>query len=224
MRQLVLFLGLLLPLSLLAAEWELRKEEDGIVVHTRDVQGQSFAEYRGRCVLECELTEALAVLHDVAAFNDWMPDTENARLLQRSNCDQVYALETPAPWPVSRRDGVYRYHFERDTTLAFVRIAISALPEELPEQKGCQRVVAANGFWLLRPLEAGGLQVTYQLLVNPGGSLPAWLANTKAVSRPYEMLHHLRARVAAKAASTEETVALCDTDLHNWIVKVDSEE
>ena len=224
MKQLIVILALLIPLLLSAAEWELRKEEEGIVIHTREAPGSNFAEYRGVVELECTLVDVLRILSDVETFADWMPDTENVELLSRTGCEQVYALETPAPWPVSRRDGVYKYRFERDTQLDVMRVAIRALPEELPERKGCVRVSSAEGFWLLKSLPDGKLAVSYQLLVDPGGSLPGWLANTKAVSRPFEMLHHLRERVAQLSAESEAQLEPCDADLDAWLTTLQAEE
>lgn len=39
---------------------------------------------------------------------------------------------------------------------------------------------------------AGGVNVTYQMHISPGGSIPNWLANQTVVDTPYGTLKALR--------------------------------
>ena len=48
-----------------------------------------------------------------------------------------------------------------------------------------------EGFWSLTPRE-GEIEVIYEVHSEPGGSVPAWLANSFVVDAPFNTLQGLR--------------------------------
>jgi hypothetical protein len=52
--------------------------------------------------------------------------------------------------------------------------------------------------WTITPLKDGSLSLEYQLLVDPGGSVPAWLVNLAVVDGPFETMSALREKVKEK--------------------------
>ena len=61
-----------------------------------------------------------------------------------------------------------------------------------PEQPRLVRVSKFEGFWQMRPVGEGQVEVIYQAHTEPGGSLPAWLANSFVVDVPLHTLLALR--------------------------------
>ena len=51
------------------------------------------------------------------------------------------------------------------------------------------------GFWKLTPIAENKTKVEYQMHVEPGGYVPAWLANMKIVDTPYTFMYNLREQV-----------------------------
>ena len=70
-------------------------------------------------------------------------------------------------------------------------------PKSVPPKKGMVRVQAMSGYWAFIPVLVDGknsknVKVTYELSIDPGGSLPKWLVNTLAVDFPFYTLKNLR--------------------------------
>ena len=72
---------------------------------------------------------------------------------------------------------------------------MTALPEYSAEVKGVVRIPYLDGFWLLEKIDDNKTKVTYQVHADPGGTIPAWLANATAVNNPYETLRNMRVNI-----------------------------
>ncbi len=186
----------LFALSLPAQNWELKKDKNGIKVYTKDVPGSNFKAFKGTTVLKAELSQVLAVIKDVEGYVDWMPNSKQAEELHHpADHHQIYYMATKAPWPVSDRDGVYQFQIEHDHGSNTTTVEIEALPDYLPEKDGHVRITRTDGFWRLEDLGDGRIDVHYEVLAEPGGNIPAWLAQSKVVSVPYDTLMGLKERV-----------------------------
>ena len=95
-----------------------------------------------------------------------------------------------APWPVKPRDSIVRVATEFSADGSVMRY-LNEETEYLPLPQGFVRVSQLEGFWQLKPVE-GGVEVVYQVHSDPGGSLPAWLANSFVVDAPFNTLINLR--------------------------------
>lgn len=182
------------------AAWTLAKEADGIKVYVREANGSTLKEFRGEVELPASPERVVRVLKDAAAFRQWMPDVVASELLKSSDQEQLHYLENSAPWPVSHRDGVYHFSYSRssDAMAPVVTVRVEAVPRYLPLREGKVRVPMARGQWTLSPTKSG-VSVSYQMLAEPGGSIPAWLANQAVVDTPFKTLKGLRSYLQAPA-------------------------
>lgn len=173
--------------------WSLEKDADGIKVYTRVVSSSALREFRGEVEVAASPERVVQVLKDADAFFRWMPDVVKSELLKSTETDQYHYLENAAPWPVSHRDGVYHFTYLRTPdAIAKVNVRVEAVPNYRPEHKGVVRVPRAVGAWTLVPTSKG-TNVAYQMLAEPGGSIPSWLANKTVVDTPFKTLKGLRA-------------------------------
>lgn len=60
-----------------------------------------------------------------------------------------------------------------------------------PRSEGVVRVAKVDGFWQFTA-QGERVEVVYQVGSDPGGSVPAWLANSFVVDAPYNTLYKLR--------------------------------
>jgi hypothetical protein len=180
----------LLPLG----DWQLKKNEDGIKVYTRAVPNSALDEFKGVAAVNASVAQIEAVLKDVEAMPSWLPDNEVAELLKSEGNVLYYYSVTDAPFPVDDRDAILRFTFTKEGNN--LRVSLIGLPDYKPAVSGRVRIPQIEGFWLLEPLGANKTKVTYQVLANPGGSIPAWLANATAVDNPFNTLKGLRGHVA----------------------------
>ena len=176
-------------------DWKLKKDADGIKVYTRPVEGEAMNETKAVTKLNASLSATVAMLIDVENFHSWSPSTKSSRLLeQKSATEIIYYVETEAPWPVSDRDGIYTMRISQEPS-GLVKIVTGCLPDYLPENKGLVRIPKSEGSWIVKPLGDKEVELTYQNLADPGGSIPDWVANSGSVGIPYKMLKRMSQQV-----------------------------
>ena len=188
-----LLLSVLVANSVIAAEWELQRDESGITVFTRPVPNSGIREFKGIANVNHSTKAILALLRDSDRFKTWFPNTPESKLVQRDGNVSIQYSVMDAPWPVSDRDNVLRSVTHRDEASGRIEIQVAAAPEAYPEQPERVRVKKAKGSWTLEPLGDSQTRVTFQMHLDPGGGIPEWLTNARVVESPFEALTNMRA-------------------------------
>lgn len=170
--------------------WKLQKDEQGIEVYTRSLEGSSLDEFKGITTIPVTVADILEALRDVDSWVDWVPGLETAQLISLEGNEQYHYTENDAPFPVQNRDSYVRYRYLEIEN--GVCVEFNAIPDYGPKKEGKVRVPFAKGFWLLESISETRTRVTYQVQAQPGGSVPDWLANAGSVDTPYYTLTGLR--------------------------------
>jgi len=76
-------------------------------------------------------------------------------------------------------------------------VSLNPLPDFIAEDKNFVRIRKGSGFWELNE-DDDNVKVTYQFHGEPGGEIPAWLANSFVVSQPFKTLENLRNNIKSK--------------------------
>jgi len=177
----VLLLMLLTGVAV-AGDWELVHEGEGLSVERRDYRGSELDEIRGRLRLRASLNAVMALLKDDGFNDEWVYRSGGARILQDAGYPRAYVYGiVEAPFPMTNRDTVVRFDYRQDPESKVITIDITNFPEFIPAEPGYVRVPDFGGFWKLRPLDDGWVEVTYQVYGDPGGWIPVWLANRAAL-------------------------------------------
>ncbi len=184
--------------SIIAQEnWKLQKDKDNIKVYTKKMEGYDLKASKVISVLETTIPQLVAVLMDADNFYKVIPTSKSSKLLKKfSDSERVYYVRTDAPWPANDRDGIYSLKFSQNPNSKVVLVTIGCLPNLIPKSEGYVRVPASEGFWQFTSLSKGKVEVIYQNVSDPGGSVPAWLANSSVVDIPFETIKNLKERVA----------------------------
>lgn len=192
-----LYLGLLVLFSFYSlrlgaqnTDWQLKKNDAGIKVYTRSVEGFPLDEFKGEMVLDASVNQIKAVIKNAAQMPQWVPDCEQVKLLKKEGESQIHYSITSVPFPLDNRDAIIRYDFI--TTPKGLKITLNGLPGYVPEKDDLVRIPYLQGFWLLEEVAPNKVKVTYQVQANPGGAIPTWLANATAVNNPFNTLKNLR--------------------------------
>lgn len=179
-----------------ATPWVLEKHEAGIKVFTRKIEGSGNKEFRAETAIPGTLSEFVAVMQTVDRYQEWMPDTETSKLIARkSETNLFYYVETDAPWPVSNRDAAYSMTMQYRPNEKAVYCNIKCLANLVPVRDGIVRMTRADGYYKFREMGNGKVEVTLQIHAEPGGNIPAWLANASVTSTPMETLQNLAQEV-----------------------------
>ncbi len=179
--------------------WQLTKQEEGIQVYVRDNPNSPLKIFRGVVTLPVtKLSSLVAVLDDVKAMPQLLHNCKSAKILKKENdfSTTLYVV-SKMPWPVKNRDSIVYSVMTQDKNTKKVLIKMQSKPKSVPPKKGMVRVQAMSGYWEFMPVLVDGknsknVKVTYELSIDPGGSLPKWLVNTLAVDFPFYTLKNLR--------------------------------
>ncbi|MEX2589510.1 MAG: START domain-containing protein [Chitinophagales bacterium] len=175
--------------------WELAKENDGIKVFTRTSKDSNFKDAKALADINASLDEVLNLLMDVKSHKSWMDRIEVSDLVEHSSDSNfVVYYQVKAPWPVSNRDVVSHYIIKR-VARNKVKLIVKGRPEKVPEKEGLVRIKSANSVWEILENENGRVSIVLITQSDPGGNIPAWLANSAASDNPYKTLMGLKAKV-----------------------------
>jgi len=173
------------------SEWKLEKTKDNIQVFTRPSANSNLKDSKVLSIVDGTPEEVLDLLLQFDAYEDWIPKCKESRLLKKvSETDYYYYARYAAPWPVSDRDVVIHFTVTKE---ASGRIVCQLIGEAnyIEEVSGVVRVPHSNGRWFLTPQKDGKVEIINQYGSSPGGNIPDWLANTTAVSTPFDTMRNL---------------------------------
>lgn len=156
-----------------ASDWSEVRHIDGVTVQARTTES-GFDEHRGEVQVCTDLQVLEDFVSDTGRFREWLPYTRDAELLEVADNYLVYYVRTTTPWPMKDRDMVYQISRQSESDDG-VTLDLVGLPDYQIAHQGAAPMREAEGRW--RFVESdGGLDVSYQLFVNPG-SVPPFAAN-----------------------------------------------
>lgn len=169
-------------------EWNLKKEKDGIKLYTRHEEGYSLKAVRAVTTFDAPLETCIAVLRDIDHLVELFPDCEKVVKVKQDETSQIHYLQLKAPWPVTNRDGAFSLSYSYDEKENGVFIQAKMASDVYPKQDGFVRLTKGGGTWKFNRVDATHTQLEYYYLGDPGGSIPAWVANSVIEESPYRML------------------------------------
>jgi START domain len=172
--------------------WKLEKQKNGISVYLSDVKGSNFKAVKVECTITGTYAKLIALLTNVSQFNKWIYKNKNSSLLkQNTPLDFIYYSETSLPWPLSNRDAIIHLQIKTDSLPRFLSISGTGEPKFLPDIFTKVRVPHYKANWKVTMPTSNTIQISYLLEIDPGGSIPAWIANSYADKGPYETFNKL---------------------------------
>ena len=166
--------------------WKLEKQKKGINVYLSDVAGSKFKAIKVECTFTGTYAKLIAILTNVSHFSDWIYNTRTSKLLrQNTPLDFIYYSETHLPWPLSNRDAVIHVRIKTDSLPRFLTLSGAEEPNFFPKIQGRVRVTHYKASWKVTMPTAQTIRISYFLELDPGGSIPAWIANKFVDKGPY---------------------------------------
>ncbi len=171
--------------------WKLARKTDGIEVFT--LNGESkFNSFKGHMIIESSVHSFVALLNDMDEYVNWGYNLKKVSLLKRSGDSLlIYYAIAQVPFPYKNREGVYRNKFRWDAKTKTLMVDIETVDGYIAKNKDYV-TIKGKGFWKVTVLPAGKLDITFQMQVDPGGAVPAWLSNMFIDETPYYNLLNVR--------------------------------
>jgi hypothetical protein len=107
-----------------------------------------------------------------------------------SPTEKIYRTVIEAPWPVTDRDMVVHLRIlQKEKELIITTDSESGIVAEYPE---LVRVPFSHALWTVVSKSKNQFHVKYEMLIDPGGSVPAWLVNWTCANAPLQSFQKLK--------------------------------
>ena len=177
----------------------LKKDHDGIKVYTCHTDTSRFKSIVAEFTINASFKQLMDRMMDVPGYTKWQFNTIGSKVIRRiSPTEQIYRNVVEAPWPVVDRDMVVRMKIHVDENKNEASIDTESVKGVLPSEDNYVRVPASRAHWTIKQGSEKHLQVRYTMQIDPGGSVPAWLANWVCAEAPYQSFRNLRAILEEK--------------------------
>jgi hypothetical protein len=172
----------------------------GLAVHTREKAGAEVKEVKAVGQVDAPPEKVFQAVTDYEHQVGNLPYVQDQAVFSRT--DKEVTLWAVADFPmVSRRDWVIKSKLEKNLPGGVYRASWEpAVVKDVPQpEDGVVRLKVITGSWTLEPIDGGKRTLaTYQLLTDPGGSIPKFIANKANTTALPELFARVRKRAERK--------------------------
>lgn len=193
-----IFIALTATLSLTAADdnWKYEKSGDGVTAYTRSIATSSFKEYKVETEVEATLTQIVATLMAVGDMPQWVERCSEANILQEiSPTESISRSVTSSPFPLKNREAIAHGKLFQDPKTKVVTLISTGRHDFTPLDSKYERVKELRGRWILEPKPGGKVFIKMIGHTDPGGVIPAAIANQFVVMIPFTTIKNLRNQI-----------------------------
>jgi hypothetical protein len=187
--------------------WTLKKSKNNINIFVRGSKISGINEFMGVLKTNACIDDVEKLLLDSETTDKWLYNSLGANEIKRNSVRDVTVYsKTNVPWPLTSRDSVINMqHFTYESGNRSI-ITMLGLPDSIPEEANYVRVPLLFGFWELVQGEASQLDITYHLMLDPGGNIPQWIINMFTVDTPFESLKAIDGLLAGSNCESYQPV------------------
>jgi len=198
----------ILSFNSIASDWTFKKSDDvlGIKVFVRDVLDSKYKEFKAVTQVKSTLGGVVSLLADSDNTHNWIDNMRSNKVLKRSGSTSISYSVTHSKGIISARDNIVQSSLDQDWDTNAVTIAFKGRPDYLPEVDGVVRVPYVNGKYVLTPKANGWVEVVFQVHVNPGGRIPAFLYNLAIAKSPLNTLAGMHQQMYKYNGKTMEAI------------------
>ena len=172
--------------------WEEAIEDNGITIHTRNLEDSRINAFRAEIVLDAPLEAVMAVMANPASCMEWVHQCSHAENLEGGSFRDRYAYSiNDMPWPVSDRDYVLHIRTHTGKSRDHIIIEMESVDGRVEKKDGYVRMPESSTVYELFRRDDNRTRLVWYQHAAPGGSLPNWLVNRLATDIPYESLRTL---------------------------------
>lgn len=182
----VSFLGL----SFLQPTWELKKNKDGIKVYTAKKEGSKYKQCKAEVSLKTDINATCNYFLNPSNYKDHSEKITKLEVVKQTDKQAIYYIAVDMPWPVSDRDGVYQVDVISKTNEKAI-LTITPLPDIIAKVKNHVRITVSSTKYIIKK-NGDKVDIAFYQHVEPGGSVPALIANYFVEDSPYEVLTAVR--------------------------------
>lgn len=195
-----ILIGILVCLPLLATaefnedDWRLVTDRDDIRVFMAHSDDSRVKTFRGVTIMEIDDFMALGPqIDDYEFIASWMHMVSSlVEVDRRGPLQRDLYVTTRLPWPVNDRDAPLRLNMYQDEETYSLHVDYEYDDDFVPVSADYVRMPEMRGNIIFEPLEQPNVQMTFEVVVDPGGYIPAWLANMILRDIPFFSMRRFR--------------------------------
>jgi len=171
----------------------------GLAVYTREKPGAEVKEVKAVGQVNAAPEKVFFVVTDYEHQVGNMPYVQDQAVFSRTDSEVVLWAIGDFPF-VSRRDWIVKSKLEKNLPGGVWRASWepTEVPNVPPPEDGVVRLKINTGSWTMVPIDGGKRTLaTYQLLTDPGGSIPKFIANKANTTALPELFARVRKRSEA---------------------------
>jgi len=173
-------------------DWKLVKNSDDIKIYTKKEVTYKFETFKATVIINSSIHNFIAVLNNVEILPKWGHKVKFANMLEKyGDTLQIYYSVAKTPFPYKNRDGIYLTRSKWITDEKTLHVDIEILDDYLALDEKYVRL-KGFGYWKINVISDNRLDITFSMQINPGGSIPSWLANMFNDDAPYYTLLNLK--------------------------------
>jgi len=194
MKHFVTFILILFSISGYA--WEFMYKKDGIKVFRKNIEGSPIVGFRGETIIYNQPEKVLGILMDNIYRTEWVDRLEKSEILERVSPEEYIVYQIfKLPWPLSKRDFVYRGKLTVDKEDNSVLVVMSSVDHpEAPETVGVRAELISSRYRIRR---LGKFMTGFEVEIHsdPRGLIPSFVVNLVQKSWPYKTLMSVKRQV-----------------------------
>lgn len=194
MKHFVTFILILFSISGYA--WEFMYKKDGIKVFRKNIEGSPIVGFRGETIIYNQPEKVLGILMDNIYRTEWVDRLEKSEILERVSPEEYIVYQIfKLPWPLSKRDFVYRGKLTVDKEDNSVLVVMSSVDHpEAPETVGIRAELISSRYRIRR---LGKFMTGFEVEIHsdPRGLIPSFVVNLVQKSWPYKTLMSVKRQV-----------------------------
>ena len=199
LRRLVVVCLLMLAAGrpLLADDWKLVGNEDGISIYRRDVAGSSIVALKGEGIINAPVWKVASVLLDTTRAPEWVDSLKLSKVVRRLSLNSYVEYNHLGLPPLIRdRDFVSEVLIDVNAADRSAALVYTPTDDPLAPKTHNVRGLILSGSFRAQSLEAGQrTELTAELHCDPKGALPAWIVNLFQKSWPRKTFEGIRKQV-----------------------------
>ena len=173
-------------------DWKLDRNHDGVKIYLRSVKGLGTKEVLGLTQVHATLSALVSMVKDPENHRLWIYANKEARFLEIINdFEWIYYNVSVAPWPLRHRDLITHVKMKQDPDSYVVRIESEGCPDFIPVNKNLVRITRLKSSWVFTPKSNGMIDIQFELAIDLGGDIPAWIINFAIDKGPFNTLQHM---------------------------------
>ncbi len=186
-------LALLLQPATGAVDWEIEKDNDGIITYSRDVEGSRYKAFKATAVINASMAAIGAVLRDTPVMKEWMDGVISSKVLRQYNSnDMDLYMVMDFPWPADDRDAI----ISAKTSVALETGDITTTSQlitdpEIPDKEEYVRLPKMYQQINMSYKAHDKTEVIFSIHLETGGNLKAFMVNGELAKIPRKILENL---------------------------------